>query len=124
MDIAAIAEAVAALVGGGAVQGLSGQAAVELVAGIRERIRHAFGRDHAALEALDRAGGPSPQPAELAALAAALRRHAEQDQQFAAELGRWATMSGPVVVQNVHAQRDAYVSGRDQTIVNHNSNGS
>jgi hypothetical protein len=119
MDVASAAEAVAVLVGGGAVQGLSGQAAIDAVSAIRTRIREVFGRDHRAVAALDHTEqGEVSDPAQLAELASALRWYAERDQQFATEMAGWATLGTAQVVQTVKAQRDAYVAGRDQT-VNH-----
>lgn len=114
-----VVESVAALAATGAVQGLSGQAAIDAVAAIRDRIRKVFGHDARAVAALDGAvssGGSDP--TALNALAEALRWYAGREAEFAVELERWAVMAPANAVQNLYAQRDAYAAGRDQTIVN------
>ncbi|MEY9932454.1 hypothetical protein ABH926_007105 [Catenulispora sp. GP43] len=117
MDAASAAETVAFLVAGGAVHGLSGEAAVEAVSAIRTRIREIFKHDHRAVDVLERVEVQGADPVRLADLASAIRWHAERDPQFAAELVGWATLGAAPVVQNVHAQRDAFVAGRDQTVI-------
>jgi len=114
-------DAVVGLVASGAVQGLSGQAAIEAISEIRARIRKVFGHDHRAVEALEKVSEQPSDPAVLAELAAALRWHAERNQGFTAELERWAGLSGQRVVQNVRAERDAYTAARDQTIIRFDS---
>lgn len=115
-------ETVAAIVGTGAVQGLSGQAAIDLVNGIRKRIRDVFGHDQRAVEALENASGQSD-PATLAELTAALRWYAERDQEFSAELNNWAEHGKASVIQHVRAQRDSYTAARDQTVIRINTEG-
>ena len=120
MDAASAAEVVATLVGSGAVQGLSGQAAIEAVSTIKTRIREVFGHDRRAVDALELTEQGVADPGRLADLASALRWHGERDAQFAADLVGWAVLGAAPIVQNVHAQRDAHVAGRDQTVIHLN----
>jgi hypothetical protein len=59
-------------------------------------------------------------PATVAELASALSWYARQDPTFAEELTGWAAETGGgKVSQRVIAGHDAYVAGRDQTVVNY-----
>lgn len=124
MDAASAAEAVATLVGSGVVQGLSGQAAIEAISAIKNRIHEVFRHDRRATDALEQIEQGGSDPARLVDLASALRWHAERNEQFAAELVGWARLGIPPVVQHVHANRDAHVAGRDQTVIHLNAEGS
>ena len=55
----------------------------------------------------------------LGGVAAAAMLTGMVDQAFAQELAAWAAQAGGGVTQHVHAGRDAYVAGRDQTITNY-----
>ena len=66
-------EAVAELVATGAVQGLSGQAAIDTVAAIVRRIRGVFGHDRRSIDALEQATKQPTDPARIIELAEALR---------------------------------------------------
>ncbi|HEU5157654.1 MAG TPA: hypothetical protein VFU43_11720 [Streptosporangiaceae bacterium] len=83
-----------------------------------QRIRQVFGGDRRAQESLDQAASTGAEEAARE-LAAALRWYAERDRDFAAELERWAASPQPHVTQTVHAGRDAYVAGGDQTVTHH-----
>jgi hypothetical protein len=53
-------------------------------------------------------------------LASALGWYARRDQAFAQELAAWAAQAGgKTVTQQVHAGRDAYVAGQNQTNINY-----
>jgi hypothetical protein len=120
LDVGAVSETVAELVATGAVKEVGAQAAKGVVRKIVERVRAVFGGDRRSVEALDRAC-EEPSPQRVGELAAALRWYAERDAGFAAELEQWAAMaaSHSTVDQEVHAGRDAYVAGRDQSVVHH-----
>lgn len=89
-----------------------------LVTGMIERVRKRFGSDARSVDALEQAQHGEPQA--VADLASALAWYARRDQAFAQELAAWAARAGgKTVTQQVHAGRDAYVAGRDQTITNY-----
>ncbi|MFV2179293.1 hypothetical protein ACFHW2_13570 [Actinomadura sp. LOL_016] len=113
MDLVALSEATAALVAAGAAQGVGEQAAT----GILERIRSVFRGDSRATESLEEAAATGEETA-VRELAESLRWYARRDEEFAADLGRWAE-AHPQVTQNVLAGRDAYTAGRDQTVTHH-----
>jgi hypothetical protein len=114
MDLVAVSETAAALVAAGAAQGVGEQAAT----GIIERIRGVFRGDARATESLELATS-SGDEAAVQELAESLRWYARRDEEFAADLERWAAMAGTHVTQNVRAGRDAYTAGRDQHITRH-----
>jgi hypothetical protein len=71
-----------------------------------------------AVAALERA--QRDEPGAVAKLASALAWYARRDQAFAEDLAAWAAQAGTGgVTQQVHAGRDAYVAGRDQTVTNY-----
>ena len=112
MDLVTLSETTAGLVAAGAAQGLGEHVATGAFSGMVRRIREVFRSDRRALQSLDETVATGEETAARD-LAAALRWHAERDETFAADLGRWA---GNEVVQKVRAGRDAYVAGRDQTV--------
>jgi hypothetical protein len=119
MDLTAVPETVATMVAAGGVKELAEAAGGGLVAGIVERLRKVFGADARSVDALDRARRDGT-PAAIAELASALAWYAQRNQEFADELAGWAAEGNAAgLVQNVRAGRDAYVSGRDQTIINY-----
>lgn len=119
MDLVAVSEVVAGLVAAGAGKELTEDVGRGLVTAVVERVRKLFGHDHRSLDALEQAQQVGS-GAAVADLAAALRWYAERDAAFAAELARWAKEALPTgVSQQVHAGRDAYTAGRDQTVVNY-----
>jgi hypothetical protein len=76
-----------------------------------------FGTDARSVDALEQTRSGSP--AAVNELASALAWYAQHDQSFAHELVRWATQADSrsgSVTQHIHAGRDAYTAGRDQTI--------
>ena len=89
------------------------------MAGIVARVRKVFGADARSVDALEQARRDGGQTA-VAELAAALAWYARRDDAFARELTGWAAQAGAGgVTQQVHAGRDAYTAGRDQTVVNY-----
>jgi hypothetical protein len=119
VDVVAASEAVAGLLAAGGVKELGEAAGGGLVAGIIGRVRAVFGSDARSAEALEqvRRDGTA---AAVAELASALAWYARRDQAFAGELAGWAAQAGRGgVSQQVHAGRDAYAAGRDQTVVNY-----
>lgn len=122
MDVAVVSEAVAGLLAAGGVKELGEAAGGGLVAGIVERVRKVFGSDARSVEALE--GTRRSEPRAVAELALALAWYARRDQTFAQELAKWAAQAGGgTVTQQVHADRDAYVAGRDQTVTNYRRHG-
>jgi hypothetical protein len=113
MDLVALSEATAALVAAGAAQNVGEQA----VTGMMDRIRNVFRGDARATESLDEAVATGDETS-VRELADALRWHARRDEEFAADLERWAAVHTQVA-QNVRAGRDAYTAGRDQTVTHH-----
>lgn len=110
-------EAVAELVATGAVQGLSGQAAIDTVAAVVRRIREVFGHDRRSVDTLEQVTAQPTDSAHIAQLAEALHWYAERDAAFAEQLERWAALATNPLTQHVRAGRDAYTAGRDQTII-------
>ena len=123
VDIAIVSEAVAGLLAAGAVKELGEAAGGGLVAGIIDRVRKVFGADARSADMLERA--QRNEPGAVAELASALAWYARRDQAFAEELAAWATRarSAGGVTQQVHAGRDVYVAGRDQTVTNYRKPG-
>ena len=116
MDLTMAATAVAGLLASGVGKELAQEAGGGLVAGILKRLRAVFGSDARSTDALEQAQR-SGSAAAIQELSSALAWYAQRDQAFAAELMRWAAqMPQSGVSQEVHAGRDAYVAGRDQTI--------
>ena len=123
MDVTAVSEAVAILVAAGGAKELAETAGGGLVAGITDRIRKVFGSDARSADALDRVQRDGGQAA-VAELTSALAWYAERNQEFAAELAAWAKLGGSAgLTQNIRAGRDAFVSGRDQTVINYRQPG-
>jgi len=119
MDVVAVSQTVAGLLASGAARELGQEAGGGLVAGIVARVRKVFGSDARSVDALEQARRDGGQAA-VAELASALAWYARRDQEFARELAGWAAQAGSGgVTQEVHAGRDAYTAGRDQTIVNY-----
>jgi N-acetylglucosamine kinase-like BadF-type ATPase len=119
MDMLAVSETVAKLMATGAVQGLGKDAASRLLTHIIARVREVFGNDACSTSALKAVESNRDHPASVAELAAALRRYAEQNNQFATELADWAHKYKPgdtAVIQNIHSSGDSYTAGRDITI--------
>jgi len=116
IDVVSASEAVAGLLASGAVKQLAEDAGGGLVAGVIARVRKVFGSDMRSLDALQQAQQDGS-GAAVGDLASALAWYARRDQGFAEELAGWAAQAGTGgVTQHVHAGRDAYVAGRDQTI--------
>ncbi|CND88784.1 Uncharacterised protein [Mycobacterium tuberculosis] len=113
MDLVAVSEATAALVAAGAAGAMGEQAAT----GMLERIRNVFRGDARATGSLEEAAAGGDETA-MQELAESLRWYARRDEEFAADLERWAAAHSEVT-QNVRAGRDAYVAGRDQTVTHH-----
>lgn len=119
VDVVAVSEAVAGLLASGAARELGQEAGGGLVAGIVARVRKVFGSDARSVDALEQARRDGGQAA-VAELASALAWYARRDQAFAEELAAWVAQAGTgAVTQQVHAGQDAYVAGRDQTVVNY-----
>ena len=114
-----MSEAVAGLLAAGGVKELGETVGGGVVAGIIDRVRKVFGADARSVDALNRTR--QGEPGAVAELASALAWYARRDQTFAQELVAWATQAGAGrgVTQQVHAGRDAYVAGRDQTVHNY-----
>jgi hypothetical protein len=122
VDVAVVSEAVAGLLAAGGVKELGEAAGGGLVKGIIERVRKVFGSDARSVDALERA--QRDEPGAVAELASALAWYARRDQAFAEELAAWAAQAGTGrVTQQVHAGRDAYVAGWDQSVTNYRSPG-
>jgi hypothetical protein len=121
VDIAVVSKAVAGLLAGGGVKELGEAVGGGMVAGIVERVKKVFGSDARAADTLERAR--RDEPGAAAELASALEWYARRDQAFADELAGWAAQAGGGVTQQIHAGRDAYVAGRDQTITNYRQPG-
>jgi hypothetical protein len=118
VDVAVVSEAVAGLLAAGGVKELGEAAGAGLVAGIIDRVRKVFGSDARSVDALERAR--RDEPGAVAELASALAWYAQRNQAFAEKLAAWAAQAGAAgVTQQVHAGRDAYVAGRDQTVTNY-----
>ena len=118
MDVVEVSETVAGLLAAGGVKELGEAAGGGLVTGIIDRVRKVFGSDARSVDALERAH--RDEPGAVAELASALAWYARRDQVFAQELAVWAAQAGGgTVTQQIHAGRDAYVAGRDQTVVNY-----
>jgi hypothetical protein len=96
-----------------------GQAAESaLVPVIVGRVRTVFGPDARSVDALDRTLRDEPEAVEE--LASALSWFARRDQAFAYELAAWAAQAPDTgITQHVRAGRDAYVAGRDQSVINY-----
>jgi hypothetical protein len=119
VDVALVSETVAGLLAAGGAKELGEAAGGGLVAGIVKRVRKVFGSDGRSVDALERAGRDGS-AAAVAELASALAWYAARDRAFAEDLAAWAAQAGAGgVKQQVSAGRDAYVAGRDQTIVNY-----
>jgi hypothetical protein len=120
VDVVAASEAVAALLASGAAKQLGEDAGGGLAAGIVARVRKIFGSDARSVDALERAHQDGSAVGELAS---ALAWYAQRDEAFARELAGWAAQVAGAggVTQRVRAGRDAYVAGRDQTVVNYRS---
>jgi hypothetical protein len=119
VDAVAVSEAVAGLLAAGGVKELGEAAGGSLVAGMVARVRKVFGSDARSVDALEQARRDGGQAA-VAELAAALAWYARHDEAFARELAGWAAQAGVEgVIQQVHAGRDAYTAGQDQTVVNY-----
>jgi hypothetical protein len=122
VDVAVVSEAVAGLLAAGGVKELGEAAGGGLVAGIIDRVRKVFGSDARSADALERA--QRDEPGAVAELASALAWYARRDQAFAQELAAWAARAGDgTVTQQVHAGRDAYTAGRDQSVTNYRQPG-
>jgi hypothetical protein len=119
VDMTAVSEAAAGLLAAGGVKELGEAAGGGLVVGMVARVRKVFGSDVRSVDALERArrdGGCTA----VAELASALAWYAQRDAEFAREMVGWAAQVGAGGVrQRVHAGRDAYTAGRDQTMVNY-----
>ena len=118
MDLILAATAVARLLSSGAARQAGAEAGSGLVAAIVARVRKLFGADARSVDALEQARGGSS--AAVSELASALAWYAQRDQAFANELIRWAAQAGSRsggVTQHIHAGRDAYTAGGDQTII-------
>lgn len=118
MDLILAATAVARLLGSGAARQAGEEAGSGLVTAIVARVRKLFGTDARSVDALEQARGGSS--AAVSELASALAWYAQRDQTFANELIRWAAQAGSRsggVTQHIHAGRDAYTAGGDQTII-------
>ena len=119
MDLVAASETVAGLLASGAAKQLGEDAGSGLAAGIASRIRKWFGSDARSVDALEKVCRDDR--AAISDLASALAWYAQRDQAFAIELIRWAGQArSDEVTQRVHAGRDAYTAGRDQTVTNNN----
>jgi hypothetical protein len=117
MDLILAATTVARLLASGAARQAGEEAGSGLVTAIVTRVRKLFGADARSVDALELARGGSS--AAVNELASALAWYAQRDQAFANELVRWAAKAGPrsgAVTQHIHAGRDAYTAGGDQTI--------
>ncbi|MBW8482062.1 hypothetical protein [Actinomadura parmotrematis] len=117
MDTAAV-EAVATIVATGAISGLGEQAALGVVARLRDRVKAAFGSDRRSAQDLELAIA-EPSDDRIRALVSALVWHARENRDFARELAGWAAEYRPPqapLTQHIHAARDAYTSGRDMTV--------
>jgi hypothetical protein len=117
VDLVVASEAVAGLLASGAAKQLGEDAGGGLAAGIVARVRKVFGSDARSVDALERVGRDDLEA--IGDLAAALAWYARRDQEFATALIQWAGhgRTGDVE-QRVRAERNAYVAGRDQTVVN------
>jgi hypothetical protein len=117
MDLVAASEAVAGLLASGAAKQLGEDAGSGMATGIVSRIRKLFGSDARSMDALEKAC--QDDRAAISDLASALTWYAQRDQAFATELIGWASQArAGEVTQRVHAGRDAYTAGRDQTVPN------
>jgi hypothetical protein len=117
MDLVAASETVAGLLASGAVKRLGEDAGNGMAAGIASRIRKLFGSDARSVDALEKVCRDDR--AAISDLASALAWYAQREQTFATELIRWAGQArAEEVTQWVHARRDAYTAGRDQTVIN------
>jgi hypothetical protein len=123
VDVAVVSETVAGMLAVGGMKELAETAGGGLVAGIVERVRKVFGSDARSVDALERTR--RDEPGAVAELTSALAWYARRDQAFAQELAAWAAQAGSAggVTQHIHAGRDAYVAGRDQTITNYRQPG-
>jgi hypothetical protein len=119
VDVTTTSEIVAGLLAAGGVKELGEVVGRGLVAGIIERVRKVFGADARSVDALERAH-QNGSATDVAELASALSWYAGRDPVFAEELAGWAAQAGDIsaVSQRVIAGGDAYVAGRDQTLVN------
>lgn len=117
MDLVAASEAVAGLLASGAAKQLCEDAGSGMAAGIVSRIRKLFGSDARSVDALEKVCRDDR--AAINDLVSALAWYAQRDQAFATELILWADQARTEeVTQRVHAGRDAYTAGRDQTVTN------
>ena len=117
MDLILAATAVAKLLASGAARQAGEEAGSGLITAIVARVRKLFGADARSVDALEQARGGSS--AAVSELASALAWYGQRDQAFAKELIGWAAQAGSRsggVTQNIHAGRDAYTAGGDQTI--------
>jgi hypothetical protein len=117
MDLMFAATAVARLLASGAARQAGEEAGSGLVTAIVARVRELFGADARSVDALEQARGGSS--VAVSELASALAWYAQRDQAFANELVRWGAQAESRVggvMQHIHAGRDAYTAGGDQTI--------
>lgn len=117
MDLVAMSETVAGMLATGAVEEAGATAASGVMARIARQIRSVFGEDHRAVQSLDQVADGRGGADGVRDLASALRWYAERNEVFAAELRDWAASARSVTVQRVEAGRDAFVAGRDQTVI-------
>jgi hypothetical protein len=118
VDVTAVSEAVALLLATGGVKELGEAAGGGVAGGIIDRVRRVFGADARSADALEQAQRGAP--GAVAELASALAWYARRDESFASELAGWAAQArDSTVVQQIHADRDAYVAGVTQIINNY-----
>lgn len=118
VDLVMASQVVAGLLASGGVKELGEAAGGGLVGGIINRVKKVFGSDARSVDALERT--QAGDQGAVAELASALAWYAQRDQALAQELAGWAAQAGGgTVTQQVHANRDAYVAGHDQTITNY-----
>lgn len=117
MDIAVVSQTVAGMLAGeGNKPGQAAEGA--LVPVIVGRVRTMFGTDARSVDALDQTLRDEPEAVEE--LAKALTWFARRDQGFAYELAAWAAQApASGITHHVRAGRDAYVAGRDQSVINY-----
>jgi len=118
MDLVAASESVAALVASGAGKEIGDGVGRSLVTAVVAGVHKVFGSDRRSVDALEQASNTGSSAA-ADEFAAALRWYAQRDPAFAADLVDWAERATPAVSQEVHAGRDSFVAGRDQTVINY-----
>jgi hypothetical protein len=118
MDVLTVSEAVASIAATGAVSNLSGQAALDVVARIRGRLRAVLHRDERSLDAFACALEDPTDKSRIRELAKAVAWYAQHDDRFASELANWAQefSIGTSISQKARAGRDTYTAGRDMTV--------